>query len=79
MTQKDYTKFAEVLGEALARALVRGGEQARTLVYETVYEPLTNVLAADNPRFDRTKFAFYTAQAEQRYDITPRRTEIVEA
>jgi len=64
MTQKDYKILAEAMGEALARASATGGEEARTLVYNSAYGPLVDRLESDNPRFDRSRFASAVAVAE---------------
>jgi hypothetical protein len=45
----------------------QAGERARTLTYENVYEAFCAVARLDNPRFDETRFAYATAQAEQRF------------
>jgi hypothetical protein len=67
MTQKDFEFLARYLGGVLGRAYVRGGEKARTLAYTEAYEPLANMLADENPRFDRTRFSSAVATHEQNY------------
>lgn len=67
MSKKDYVLFAEVIGHSLAAARTHGGEAARTAVYEALYEPLTAAFEADNSLFDRVRFSFATAKAEQSY------------
>lgn len=64
MTRKDYVLLAEITGQTLAAARLHGGEAARTVIYEALYEPLTAKLEADNPDFDRLRFSFATGKAE---------------
>lgn len=64
MTRKDYQLLATFAGKALAAAYLSGGEDARTVVYDTVYRPLTAALAADNPRFDTLRFSGFTGAVE---------------
>jgi len=64
MTAKDYKLLAQFLGQSLARAHALGGEEARTLLYDAAYTGAVEMLAADNPRFDQTRFSYAVAQAE---------------
>jgi hypothetical protein len=67
MSRKQYVPLAKMIGDALAIADLAGGEQARAELFGEVYCPLVAMLAADNPRFDRSRFAYAAEQAEQAY------------
>ena len=67
MTQKHFEFLARYIGGVLGRAYVRGGEKARTVAYNEAYEPLANMLANENPRFDRARFSAAVAAHEQNY------------
>ena len=59
---------AEAIDRARNGSLAEGrdsGEFARTAVYGTLYQGMIAMLAEDNPRFDETRFADATAQAER--------------
>jgi hypothetical protein len=64
MSRKDYERFAKFLGAAFAMAYNHGGEESRTLIYETVYSPLVRYLAEDNPNFDMSRFSYAVAVEE---------------
>lgn len=65
MSRKDYVRLAELTGRSLAVASEHGGEAARTAIYGELYEPLVDMLKADNPAFDQLRFSFAVAKAEQ--------------
>ncbi len=52
MSRKDYTKFAALLSGELA---VHNGHAATLALRSTVYG-LADILAQDNPNFDRARF-----------------------
>ena len=55
MTRKDYEKIAAALGRAMGKERKASGE-ALSAGFLRAYEEITEVLAADNPRYDRAKF-----------------------
>lgn len=63
MSRKQYVPLARMMGDGLAIVALSGGEQARSEFYSEMYCPLVSMLAADNPRFDRSRFGFAVEQA----------------
>jgi hypothetical protein len=56
MTKRDYIKFAEMLREQYERAN-GSGEQYPEQTIARVQDSIADLFAADNPRFDRERFA----------------------
>lgn len=67
MSRKDYIMLSEIIGDALAIALIHGGESARTEAYNECYRPLVSALQNDNHAFDEHKFAFAVSARENHY------------
>jgi len=61
MSREDYVAFADIVGKTLAIADEHG---CRTEVYESLYVAVSDHLKAENPAFDRLRFAFAVSQAE---------------
>lgn len=57
-----YPALAEILGNALATARARFGEDGYALIYDAVYTPTVEMLAADNPYFNITRFSYAVAK-----------------
>jgi hypothetical protein len=66
LSQKNYEALARIVGNAMEAARQHGGEDAYAVQYENLFCPLSDYLAADNPLFDRTRFAYATATAMNR-------------
>ena len=62
MTRKDYVKIAEVLRSANETH----GKHGHWHVVHEIEQKLANVLAEDNPRFDRERFYKACEPQEQR-------------
>lgn len=64
LSKEYYVEVSQLIGNALAVAYRRFGEDGRTSVYETVYLPTVKLLTADNDRFDKMQFSFAVGAAE---------------
>ena len=58
MTRKDYNALAGAIRESIAIMNAQEGDDAAAMVWavERTAREIANVLAADNPRFDRDRF-----------------------
>lgn len=55
MSRKDYVAFAKVLHDALRDPNI--GPSARINIMDNIMSPMADIFEADNPLFDRYRFA----------------------
>lgn len=66
MTRKDYEKLAAALGRAMGKERKYSGQTLSAGILRA-YEEITEVLAADNPRYDRAKFFAAMVAEDKKY------------
>jgi hypothetical protein len=66
MTRKDYEKLAAALGRAMGKERKASGK-ALSAGFLRAYEEITEVLAADNPRYDRARFFAAMVAEDKKY------------